>query len=385
VRFKVVAAPVAPPVKKIVIVRKAVARAPKEPVKDVRPKPIRKEPLVVYPGWDLYRDGVSQSMLLTFMSCPEKFRLGTVEGLTSTKPSAAMNFGTIVHDILEKAYTFIKEESEDPSQQLVSGSITMKDAADEFISGYMTTKEQEDRQLVRDLKAADPQAGQDLEENYGMAEAVLTPYFDQWPEDLDKEWLELEKTFQFTFKGKYGDIPVRGKRDGAYRSRKTSKIRLREIKSKGKIDEDAIMDKLPIDFQVLLYSYALMLEYGECPDGVEYDLVRRPQLKQGKKQTLRQFIDRVKADVKERPAWYYLRYNSPILEKELLAWFAKDFTAIMHQLEEWYKGAFHYKNTSACILAAGMTCPFLGVCSRGDKSRLRTKSTPFPELVSEGE
>ena len=61
------------------------------------------------PAWDLYRDGISYSLLSRFINCRERFRIYAVEGLAPIDTTDYLEFGTIFHRLLEyhaKGYTF---------------------------------------------------------------------------------------------------------------------------------------------------------------------------------------------------------------------------------------------------------------------------------------
>ncbi len=366
-------------------VKVATVATPPKTLPPVAKPPMRKlvgaEQLTVKSGvWDLYRDGVTQGLLANFLMCPEKARLASVIGLTSVRSSGALAFGSLVHDILDQVYTYVREECEDPCPVLQSGAMTLKDLAIDRLEGALRVKEKEDRQMIREKMAGNPEELNQLEENYAMAEGILAPYFEKWTEDFDAvEWVELEKTFAIPYKLRNGkSVTIRGKRDGVVRSRKTGRLQLFETKTKGRIDEDAIMDKLTIDLQVMLYLWSVWKEYGEMPEGVIYNIMRKPQLRQKQQEPMRAFAQRIANDVAIRPDFYFIRYFSPVVESDLKRW-VREFDDMMNALVDWYDGKFHYRNSSACSMG-GVNCQFLSVCARGDRNAFKVKDTPFPEL-----
>ena len=54
------------------------------------------------PTWDLYRDGITYSLLSKFFVCRERFRLSTVEGWSETGLQSGLEFGSAFHACLEK-------------------------------------------------------------------------------------------------------------------------------------------------------------------------------------------------------------------------------------------------------------------------------------------
>ena len=342
----------------------------------LKPSPIKG----VEPIWDLYRDGVTQGLLANFLLCPEKARLASVEGLSMIRTGGALAFGSLVHDVLDEVYSSAMRKKD--AKDWTKFNLAVLDVA-------LRNKEKQDRDAINSKdKGSDVEALQMLEENFGMAEGILPGYLEKWKEDFEgAEWIALEQTFatEITFEldGEMITLVVRGKRDGVFRSKKSHQLWLFETKTKGRVDEDSIMDRLMFDLQVMLYLWSLWKDYGVVPGGVVYNIIRKPQLRQKKTETLKEFIDRIKADVKTRPDFYYMRYQSSIVESDLKKW-EEEFVDILRQLVRWYRKEFHWKNSSACSMG-GVNCQFLSVCSRNDRSQFKVKTTAFPELVEKEE
>lgn len=331
------------------------------------------------PIWDLFKDGVTQGLLANFLLCPEKCRLSSIEGLSQIRTGGALAFGSLVHDVLDEVYTAAMEKGD--CQDWKKFNL-------ENLQDSLVRKEKQDRAILNETPGSDIEALQMLEENFGMAEGILPGYLEKWGEDFEEaQWVELEKTFEIKFEINMNpehdldivELIIRGKRDGGFRSKKSNQLWLFETKTKGRVDEDSIMDKLNFDLQVMLYLWSMWKEYGVIPGGVVYNIIRKPQLRQKKSENLREFIDRIKEDVKSRPDFYYIRYQSSIVESDLKNW-EVEFIDILRQLVRWYRQEFHWKNSSACSMG-GVNCQFLPVCSRGDRSSFRVKTTAFPELV----
>ena len=347
--------------------------------------------------WDLFRDGLTQGLLGAFSTCPEKVRLGYVEGLSERRSSSAMEFGNIIHDTLDLVYSAFLNPEKAPGYAFIFKEGLEKDwdIAIERIHKILKYKEAEDRKLLSDLKFKAVDGEISIEENYGKAAALLPAYVRRWKSDFDRkltDWKVLEGQFDFK-DGQKGQINqgsnydpfddrirVRGKWDGVFRS-PTGKLWLLETKTKGRINEADIMDMLNIDLQVGLYLYAIWMVYGEVPGGVYYNVIRTPQLRQKKTETLAEFIKRVDKDLADRPEHYFYRYQASITQKDLEA-FRENFKPQVDRLVEWVRGASHYRNTKACTLG-GISCRFLPICSRGDRSRFVTRTEPFAELTDD--
>jgi len=321
--------------------------------------------------WDLHRDGITQGLLSGFMLCPEKVRLGSVEGLSQIRTGGALAFGSLVHDVLDQVYSHVMRKKNCNDWSTFTRSV---------LKIALREKEEADRKIVNEKGGADLEALQMLEENFGMAEGILPGYLEKWQEDFsDVTWVALEQMFDTHVEVNGKTYRIRGKRDGVYRSKKSKQLWLFETKTKGRVDEDSIMDRLTFDLQVMLYLWSMWKDFGEVPGGVVYNIIRKPQLKQKKGESLSQFIDRIKTDTETRPEFYYMRYQSAITESDLVKW-ETEFMAILSQLVRWYEGEFHYKNSSACSMG-GVNCQYLSVCSRNDRSSFRVREIPYPELT----
>jgi len=334
--------------------------------------------------WSPYKDGITQGLIANFMMCPQKAHLSNREGLRSNVKSSAIAFGSLVHDALDKIYSAVMRKSK--------ASIGTEWDRDVFVKAQLDIvlreMEETQRATLTESGKADDTALQELETQYGMARGVLPGYLEKWTEDFrEVEWLGLEEIFTLMFDtgldlGKGPLIPLTGKRDGRFRSISTKKLYLFETKTKGRIDETAVADKLNIDLQVLLYCYTMWKEFNELPSGVVYNIIRRPQLQRKKGESLKEFIERIEQDTRTRPEFYYIRYSLSLLKKDLEK-FEEELKSALQQIQRWFHGEFHYKNSLACSFG-GINCEFLPVCSRNDRVNFKQKETPFPELTAEG-
>lgn len=302
--------------------------------------------------WDLERDGVTQGLISRFLACPEKLRVSHILGLRREQTSDALRFGSIFHDMLR----FHKATEQSPNQTM------------DFI-------------YERDYKLAKNKL--EVEGNqlwYAIALEVLKVYVNYWKDDDEnRDWLGVEKVFDVRYTPSELPVPttrLRGRRDGEYRS---TSIFLKETKTRAQHNEEAAMDKIAIDFQVWFYLLSLYLEYGEFPGGVLYDIVRRPLLRQGKKESEREFLNRVRQDVITRPDHYFVRYPCSVEEDEFMT-FKADLDSILYRIWDWWNDGVgtHYKNTSNCQLGY-LTCEFLPYCARKERSLYTTREL-FNEL-----
>lgn len=198
-----------------------------------------------------------------------------------------------------------------------------------------------------------------LEIKRATVRAMLAGYFEKfghWPEGTRKEQ-------QF-------DIPIVNPATGA----KSKTFRLR-----GKIDAITYIDGMPwiveyktasqinngyferleLDDQITTYMYAHKKIYGKDAAGVIYRVLKKPGIKQTKKESLEQFCRRLEQDYIGRPEFYFFEqryYRSP----EDLERFEKELWAFTKQYLYERKAGIHTKNASR-YLDWGK-CEYMPIC-----------------------
>lgn len=226
------------------------------------------------PAWDLYRDGISYSLLSRFVNCRERFRIYTVEGLKPAETSDSMDFGTMFHSLLE-----------------------------EHSKG---------RNLAYLKRKLYQESGNDIEKRAMVDQCLLVFKFyeETWKEnDANRKYISQEEVFRVPVHLPSGrKIDLRGRYDEIYRE--AGGIWLQENKTKSQIDEVALSNILAHDLQTMLYSYTIKLLYKEEPRGVLYNVIRRPLLKQKQKETNLEFLQRIEQDIQSRPEHYFVRFRT---------------------------------------------------------------------------
>lgn len=317
------------------------------------------------PLYDPFRDGVSFSLLSKWKECREKAKLHLM-GITPRYRSSALTFGTVVHEILDMAYSEIQ-----PKQKKRTVPDTQK------VKAY--TKRLE-RIWQKENPAADERLTVDFETALLFSEAVLPIYFKRWSGDLKFQWLGVESEFRVLLSTKLGDVPIVGKRDGVFQYEKSKALWLFETKTKGQINEGALVDRIAFEEQVLMYLLALRFERPKEPiGGILYNIIRRPQLRQAATESVRAFAARCAQDVIDRPEFYFLRLKISINTSDLIT-FQKEFTATVTDFVLWWQEKVgHYRNTNACEGRYGQ-CEMLPICSRQDYVPFFKRTKVFSEL-----
>ena len=309
--------------------------------------------------YDLFKDGLTQSVITSWLKCKEKMRLGVVEGWTSIKSGSTFIFGELAHAILEQVYSTPEFRKAPPDQYQITKMVNRhiylwKKEHEGFIDAYQ-------------------------EENLELAAtkliAVLPHYFKFWhKKDFgETKWIALEKEFVMNV----GGVPIRGKRDGEYRIGKD--IYLFETKTKGQIDENSLYEVLQIDFQTLLYSLSLFKEHGQWPKGTRYNIIRNPGNRIKKNESLKAFGKRIEDEVIKRPEHYFKRMMISRTTSELEG-FRNELKQIIADITAWYlHQSPHYKNPNACSDKYG-TCSLIRICAMGKFNLHKKRNKVFTEL-----
>jgi hypothetical protein len=304
---------------------------------------------VIPDGWR-FQLGVTASLLNDFLLCPEKMRLGYVERLRPKATKAYLEWG----DLTAKAQEFVRKES-------------IKDdcGAELLLTQFMAESYAAAR---ADFIKNGETEFQSLEERYGTVQIVLEGYFEYFGGNEHREWTALESEFDFL----YNNIRFRGKRDGVYKT--AGGHGLQEDKTKGRIDVDLIFDKLHFDTQTMLYLLS-MREEGLNPTEVTYSVVRRPQLKRKQSETLKDFLQRIREDIKTRPEFYFIQKMAEVDEEDFARWEGE-----FKQQVSVLRSGTSYRNSNACG-AYGVTCQFFPICTQNDRSEFVQKEKVFMELT----
>jgi hypothetical protein len=294
-------------------------------------------------SWDvikLFNRPLSKSMLETFMTCREQCRVYYLQGIRSNVRSSAAEFGVIFHQLLE---VWSKNEKSKRGKFSTRVASTVKEVSEEFLDSEEYTK----KELV------------EVAENLAVASSVFMEYAEHYQEDqkdwvLREQWLQGTVTLEvnllfprFEYRGwdqeKVSiDFPIGGILDGLYRvqTKKREEYTIFDTKTKGQIVESDLDELLAYDLQMFLYYQLAKQKLGFAPHSVEYDVVRRPQLRQKQSETHEEYCTRIREDIVSRREHYFIRRNNPVLPREYEAWQFKYLRGLLTSFAQWYVGFF---------------------------------------------
>jgi hypothetical protein len=289
----------------------------------------------VDPMWDLERDGITYSMISQFLGCRHRFHVANVQGWKPRKISFPLEFGNIFH--------------------------LMDEAVDKGIDIELMPKLATNYVTVRSQESVDPQELQELSMMAAICAVTFKQYKKFWTEHWSLEqsgkryysdkfhWIEKEAPFDQNYRMPNGRVvKLRGKRDGAFQlARGSTGNWLFETKTKGDIDEQGLSQGLHKDMQTGLYLLSMQLQYGKCPSGLIYNVIRRTRLKPREGRVLKSgerqgkdspasFAARVEEDIIKRPEFYFHRWSRPIVPLELQEFQQRQLDPILFQICTWW-------------------------------------------------
>lgn len=258
--------------------------------------------------YNLLKDGISQSLMSKYMTCPRSFEIA-VAGWSSPE-KAVMVLGSQGHAFIEAHHKG-------------------KNGAFDF-DAKVTSRE--DQELIK-----------------GIVTALIPAYIKQWKSFDAKYKIKPEIVFDVPFNG----VRLRGKIDAVYTSK--GEVWLKETKFKGRISEDELDRRLSIDWQACFYAYAYFLMHGTWPKGFIYDVVRYPSMKGNAKDL---YDDIVKGTKKEPDHWFK-RWCVELHRPDMMG-FGIELAA---KLDEIRNRKLFYRNQCACASGWGM-CKYIDVCTK---------------------
>lgn len=242
---------------------------------------------------DVYKEGISVTWLKRFITCRERFRLGYILSMREKGSKEAIDFGSIFHKLIEFH-----------AQGLNKGAFTRA------LSKWQT------KQIKK--RKADAQNWMEL----GQLALTLFHRYIDYHKDTKHEYFSSEEVFKEPYTLNSGrTLFLRGRMDEIIQL-PNGKLLLQENKTHGQFDREEIIARLPKDLQTMFYCTAIQLRYGITPAGVLYNVARKPQLRQGVKESFNQYIERVDKDIESRPDWYFFRHQH-------------DPKSFPHDLEQW--------------------------------------------------
>lgn len=287
--------------------------------------------LTIPSDFSLIDPGVTQGLVMTFLTCRRKF-LYAINRIRPAKKSMNFFFGSFGHDMLESWYKTGKYN----------------------IAGFKYKELAIDKQVMEFSKA--------------KMKAILDNYTQVYKKD---SFTSIETQFDFIDNCKI--YKRRGKMDAV-----TKNGFLVDHKFKGRITEDEISAKLTFDFQMLFYITTFEMSTGKRLSGVLYNIIRNPGHKQSKKESLSQFTKRLSNEIKKDPEHFFMRFEVTFTAKDK-ADFNRELLHKIQDMKDVIDGKLYpYKNEASCTGMFG--CEYLKACSSDTLNGFKKYGILYPEL-----
>jgi len=291
------------------------------------------------PEYSLQKHGITQSLLMSFMKCRREFLLKVNCWSLTAKRTTFAN-GSITHDILDKVYSYYMKNKKIPSTKIVK----------DWCNSY-----------DKDHPDWLPEDKQDLAPLYKIiAFTICTEYirFYRKKDFIPNRITGAEVEFCVVWKG----FKLRGKRDLRFQMQPGVNWQM-ETKTMARIEPDAIREMLTFNFQNLFYVHCEEVEFGEPVHGVLYNVIRNPGTKLHAGESIIQYANRLRREIRKNQSYYFLRFQQPYTDedkkqfrKELLYKLREVDALLKHRLYPW-------KNEKNCV--SRFKCSYLPACSCG--------------------
>lgn len=310
--------------------------------------------LTVPSDYTLGNTGITQTLLSQYLACPRAW-LFAVNGYTNPDKVKKTRFGTMIH-----AYT-------DAFHGEFMGRAPVP------FSAIMLRPE-----IIRDTTPLSADDAKDCELDMLQAEVVCEAYAERYREEdgRTKQFVNAERTHAAHYLDTY---LLRTKIDAEFVHRDTqdTRVYILETKTISRLEESRLALKLHNDFQTMFEATVLAHEPAPVHvGGVCYNIVRRPQIKPKVGESLTVYRQRLVADIRSRPDFYFIRYTIGYTDRDLAA-FEQDLQDYLSSLECNMIGRFR-RNLTSCT-GREYVCDYIDDCIAGRITTL-VKQPLFVEL-----
>jgi len=316
--------------------------------------------------YDMESDGVTQSLLGMFFECRQKSSI-YLDRWSPLKVAQPLLHGILTHRVLEVVHEQQRKAKKTPGRESIIKTVQAVLDEHERKDGSRWSAEETEK----------------FETVGAQMLAVLPEYFAYWDVKKPLDWVDVEGVFRVPFCFDTVSIPNRrtwlmGRFDGVYTS-KTKSLWLFDAKNKSQIVEEQLGETLLRDFQINFYLLAVRILTGKIPAGFLYNVIRRPNLKVGKAESLDQYRARIVEHIKEEPEHYFKRYEVCVSKSDLDQ-FEKELREVLSDFYAWSKAGRPVRLFGQpCINKFGM-CPNIPICYNDNRATFYQRPAVFAEL-----
>lgn len=318
------------------------------------------------------------SMLKKFTDCRRAYKYRYIDCLVKIKDSVPMYFGSLIHEALEIFYKDKKGEKYERRKKVI-------DFMDQRSLHFRC---------------------EDDYHNLFVARTMMDAYIDEYWGEQNFNVIEVEKEFRFKYDGRLPlNFIIAGKIDGLVET--TEGFYILEHKTASQITS-TYAERLWIDFQIYLYTWALRKMGSNDIKGVIYNILQKPRIKRKKGETEHEFELRKNALIKrskkgktsakrkvaETDGDYCIRLKEAlsapgIFHREVidlnpvgLELFNKEMDVILTSLSATHRSNQFYSNRSACA-RNNYLCDYFDLCRSNDSPHINQSYYEYKRPHSE--
>ncbi len=324
----------------------------------------RKRPISAFP---LVRT-LTHSSRGVFASCPQKFHYEYQQRLAPNRLSMPLEIGAVFHDEIDIFYRALRDDGEFGEQGIFDAQERITEHFSKLRAGVGTTV----------LQPYDY-------DKIGIMEAIcagmVAGYVRKYEDKDHKQYKVIEPEQEF-------EIPIpttdgwstRGKIDLVLKVRGKKQYRIMEHKTAAQISVGYV-SRIALDKQTLRYIWAARLLSGLPIKKIVYNVIKKPGIRQGKKETFDAFLKRVEDEYEDETKYFYREILTPT--EEQIASIPSDDKKFVKLIERAQKTGYYPLNTNHCF-DFNSTCPFMRLCIEGQSvdtlSDYRVKARTHEEL-----
>ena len=269
-----------------------------------------------------------------FLNCRKKFYYSYMCGLSPRTLQVPFLVGGLFHDELERMYTDKKWDLE---------------SADKRITKAIHV-------AIVESDILDDREAQGLWQQRAILKGILKGYKAKYKKDKTWKIRSAEEKFRIELKNgwKYAgmiDMLIF----------KGQQLFIVEHKTTSRLDQGYV-GRLPLDNQIIGYSWAVFKLLKKMPKGVIYNVVKKTQLRQGGAEKFENYLKRVTEDYVLNPTKYYYRETLLFTKKDLQS-FQIELYKLIEEIERCEDTGFYYRNPTACTMYG--KCLFMPLCTMG--------------------
>lgn len=270
---------------------------------------------------------ITYTSMDTFKTCRQKFKLRYLDNIVPKESTAALQFGTAMHDLLADIFNTIQVAPNETKEELSSRITKMADLLE-----------------LPDIDVA-------------KLKGLIIGYINAWF-DKDKETYEvIDVEKEFCVERPFWGCNLIGKVDGILRRKSDGKIYILEHKT-ASIINDAFIEQKDIDAQTMFYAIAIQEVLQEPIAGAIHDILQKQQIRQKKSETNEEFCQRLIADVTDDN---FTRIEVEFNKCDLDAFEKQLYFATQDMIECECNNEKCYRCTGACLNKFG-ACEYLKLC-----------------------